>query len=70
MLLASNLPVGTYLPVVSVYKLADGDSYAGWVVDDIFLLPGCQRGGDLRFCENEGLKRSKINEKGVNWIEN
>ncbi len=25
---------------------------------------------DLSFCENEGLKRSKINEKGVNWIEN
>ncbi len=25
---------------------------------------------DLRFCEKEGSKRSKINEKGVNWIEN
>ncbi len=25
---------------------------------------------DLRFCEHEGSKRSKINEKGVNWIEN
>ncbi len=25
---------------------------------------------DLRFCENEGSKRSNINEKEVNWIEN
>ncbi len=25
---------------------------------------------DLRFCEYERSKRSKINEKGVNWIEN
>ncbi len=24
---------------------------------------------NLRFCENEGSKRSKINEKGVIWIE-
>ncbi len=23
---------------------------------------------DLRFCENEGPKRFKINKKGVNWI--
>ncbi len=23
---------------------------------------------DLRFCENEGSKRFKINEKGINWI--
>ncbi len=25
---------------------------------------------DIRFCKNEGSKRSKTNEKGVNWIEN
>ncbi len=25
---------------------------------------------DLRFCENDGSNRLKINEKGVNWIGN
>ncbi len=52
-----------------------GGSWGGIYTSSNFRFPGsaCEKNwtqSDLKFCENEGSKRFKINEIGVNWIQN
>ncbi len=55
--------------------LLNGFSWGGGGTSSNFRYPGTAHTqkwtqSDLSFCKNEGSKKIKLMEKGVNWIEN